>query len=126
MFLNFNGEVREEGALLIRADNRGFRYGDGLFETMLVRDGKVRLGGFHVDRMTAGMALLKLDLAQPIGLPWLEERIAELCAVNGAAGGIRLRARLTVFRGNCRTIQQVGQRSVLLPGSEYPGRGRVE
>lgn len=101
MFLNFNGEVREEKETLLRADNRGFRYGDGLFETMLVRSGKVRLGRFHVERLVAGMRLLRLDFPQlalprPFGLDSLEEQIGELCLRNGHEGLVR--ARLTVFR----------------------------
>src|SRR5579872_5528785 len=98
MFLNFNGEVREAGATLLRADNRGFRYGDGLFETMLVRHGKVRLGAFHLDRLTCGLDLLKLELSQPITLEALEERITALCVLNGIGNGPPVRARLTVFR----------------------------
>jgi branched-chain amino acid aminotransferase len=101
MFLNFNGEVHEEGVALLRADNRGFRYGDGLFETMLVRQGKVRLGGYHLDRLTGGMRLLRLEFPrqeskQPFCLDMLEGQIAELCGRNGH--GALVRARLTVFR----------------------------
>lgn len=100
MFLNFNGELREEGAALLRADNRGFRYGDGLFETMLVRGGKVRLGAFHLERLAGGMVLLGLALRQPVSLAELEERIVELCALNRIDKEALVRARLTVFRGS--------------------------
>lgn len=100
MFLNFNGEVREEGAMLLRADNRGFRYGDGLFETMLVRQGKVRLGQLHMDRLAAGMELLRLRLQRQISLSGLERQVAELCAVNGLGPENQVRARLTVFRAD--------------------------
>jgi len=101
MFLNFNGEVREEGVALLRADNRGFRYGDGLFETMLVREGKVRLGEYHLERLIEGMRRLRLEfptpaLLRPFNLDLLEGQIAELCARNGQDGWVR--ARLTVFR----------------------------
>jgi branched-chain amino acid aminotransferase len=96
MFLNFNGEVREEGVALLRADNRGFRYGDGLFETMLVRQGKVRLGEYHIERLVAGMRLLRLEFPRPFGLDMLEGQIRELCARNGH--GAFARARLTVYR----------------------------
>jgi len=98
MFLNFNGEVCEEAAALLRADNRGFRYGDGLFETMLVRGGKVRLGRYHIERLVAGMQLLRLEFPQPISLEWLERRIEELGVLNGIEGVCR--ARLTVFRAS--------------------------
>jgi 4-amino-4-deoxychorismate lyase len=38
----------------IPADDRGLAYGDGLFETMAVRDGKCRFIDFHLDRLVAG------------------------------------------------------------------------
>lgn len=98
MFLNFNGEVREEGQALLRAGNRGFRYGDGLFETMLVHGGKVRLGDYHLERLASGMRLLRLDFRQPLSLAMLEGQIAELCARNRLDTGAPVRARLTVFR----------------------------
>ncbi len=98
MFLNFNGEVHEEGVALLRADNRGFRYGDGLFETMLVRGGKVRLGAYHFERLVGGMRLLRLEFPQAFSLDLLEGQIGELCARNGYRAGELFRARLMVFR----------------------------
>lgn len=95
-FLIFNGELRKEDESLLRADNRGFRYGDGLFETMLVRHDRVRLGQYHLDRMNEGLHLLGLDLPQAFSLASLEASIAELAARNGYSTGCR--ARLTVFR----------------------------
>jgi branched-chain amino acid aminotransferase len=98
MFLNFNGEVREDGVALLRADNRGFRYGDGLFETMLVRRGKVRLGEYHFERLAGGMRLLQLEFPRPLSLDMLEGQIGELCSRNGLGADQPARARLTVFR----------------------------
>ena len=100
MFLNFNGQVREEGVALLRPGNRGFRYGDGLFETMLVRQAKVRLGTFHLDRLHGGMELLRLELPLPMTLAVLEGHISELHALNRFGDEDLVRARLTVFRGS--------------------------
>jgi len=100
MFLNFNGEVHEEGVSLLRADNRGFRYGDGIFETMLVRGGKVRLGEYHFERLVKGMRLLRLEFPRPFSLDLLEGQIGELCARNGYRAGELVRARLAAFRAD--------------------------
>ncbi len=43
--------------------DRGLQYGDGLFETMRVRRGAVRLLGLHLERLYAGCA--RLDLRPP-------------------------------------------------------------
>ncbi|HXD77682.1 MAG TPA: aminotransferase class IV [Puia sp.] len=96
MLLNFNGRLRHEEEMLLRADNRGFRYGDGLFETMLVREAGVRLGRYHLERLARGMKLLGLALADPFTLESLGRQIEELRALNGLTWGCR--ARLTVFR----------------------------
>jgi branched-subunit amino acid aminotransferase/4-amino-4-deoxychorismate lyase len=99
MFLNFNGEVREAGVALLRTDNRGFRYGDGLFETMLFRGGRIRLGQYHFERLVGGMRLLGLEFQQAFDRTMLERLIGELCAVNGLDSGVPARVRVTVFRG---------------------------
>jgi branched-subunit amino acid aminotransferase/4-amino-4-deoxychorismate lyase len=44
----------EAGA--VAADDRGLQYGDGLFETMAARDGRIRAFALHMARLVAGMA----------------------------------------------------------------------
>lgn len=41
-------------------DDRGLAYGDGLFETILVRDGKPLLWGYHMARLAEGIERLAL------------------------------------------------------------------
>jgi 4-amino-4-deoxychorismate lyase len=41
---------------------RGFHYGDGLFETIAIRGGQPRLWKYHVDRLAIGCKRLGLDL----------------------------------------------------------------
>jgi branched-chain amino acid aminotransferase len=96
MFLNFNGEVRREDEALLRADNRGFRYGDGLFETMLFRGGRLLLAAYHLERLELGMRALRLELPEAFSLDSLGEFVNQLCAANELRGDCR--ARLTVFR----------------------------
>jgi 4-amino-4-deoxychorismate lyase len=42
--------------------DRGLQYGDGLFETIAVRDGEPRLWQYHMDRMTRGCHLLGIRM----------------------------------------------------------------
>ena len=44
----------------LAADNRGYRYGDGVFETMKLVNGKIVLEKYHFERLFAGIKLLKL------------------------------------------------------------------
>ena len=47
----------------LHADDRGVHYGDGLFETIAIRDGAPRLWEYHVERLQCGAA--RLGLAEP-------------------------------------------------------------
>lgn len=50
-------------AQIIGPSDRGFQYGDGLFETIAVRDGELRHWGSHLDRLTAGCERLGLEVS---------------------------------------------------------------
>lgn len=41
--------------------NRGLQYGDGLFETMLLKSGKIRLRNYHLQRLEAGCQRLGIN-----------------------------------------------------------------
>ncbi len=45
---------------MIAPTDRGFTLGDGLFETLAARDGRLRDEDRHLDRMIAGCAVLGL------------------------------------------------------------------
>ena len=47
----------------VSVDDRGVQYGDGVFETVAVRDGVPRLWDYHVERLRTGAA--RLGLAAP-------------------------------------------------------------
>ena len=78
----------------IDARDRGLQYGDGLFETMRVRAGGVRLLEFHLDRLLAGCR--SLEIAGP-SLPVLRRELARAAALRGE--GI---VKLIVTRGPAR------------------------
>jgi branched-chain amino acid aminotransferase len=84
-FLNFDGAVLPAGQGILTADNRGFRYGDGLFETMLAGEGRIRLWRYHFERLLSGMRMLRFEPTAQFTSA-IERQILELCAVNGHAG----------------------------------------
>ena len=94
-FANYNGSLYPAGSPFLTADNRGFRYGDGLFETMFVVQGRIRLGDYHFDRLLAGMRFLQFDVP-PFFVEKLRTQVRELCAANGQPA----RVRLVIFRGD--------------------------
>ena len=46
----------------VSISDRGFQYGDGLFETIAVRNGEPRLWRFHMDRLTRGCKALGIKM----------------------------------------------------------------
>jgi len=83
---------------VLMADNRGYRYGDGLFETMKMIKGKIVLEKFHFDRLFSGLDLAKCELPRLFTKENLLESIIQLSKKNNCEELGRI--RLSVFRGN--------------------------
>ncbi|HTJ13822.1 MAG TPA: aminotransferase class IV [Dinghuibacter sp.] len=95
MQLVFDNRFYPADTLLVGASSRGLRYGDGLFETMKVRDGELLHASFHFDRLWDGLSVL--GLPAPFSRQGLMDSILELSALNGHSASARV--RLNVFRG---------------------------
>lgn len=80
------------------AANRSYRYGDGLFETMKIRDGNILLAPDHFERLFGSLSLLKFDIPLLFSKEKLEKDVLHLCRKNGCEKLARV--RLSVFRGN--------------------------
>lgn len=59
-YVNINGRFVPSDEPIVCADSRAFRYGYGLFETMLVRDRQIRLAAYHWARLDAGLKTLNI------------------------------------------------------------------
>ncbi len=90
----YNGAYYPEETPVIRAQSPGFKWGYGLFETMRVLNGTVRLADLHLERLFSGLQVLKLNP------PAFEKEkipgyLNELCEKNGCSDSARV--RLSVF-----------------------------
>ena len=92
-----NGQLFREGKAVISPDNRSFRYGDGLFETMRVVNGNIILKQFHFERLLQGMKLLQFDIPDFFTASHLEADILSLCNKNRMDNAV---LRLVVFRSD--------------------------
>lgn len=52
----------------VSTSDRGIQYGDGLFETIAIRKGELRLWDFHIDRLARGCGLLSISQPAATGL----------------------------------------------------------
>lgn len=94
----FNGKVVSGNEPILMASNRGYRYGDGLFETMKVVNGNIALNQFHFERLFSGLSLLKFEIPKLFTVEKLQHEIMHLCRKNECEKLARV--RLSVFRGN--------------------------
>jgi branched-subunit amino acid aminotransferase/4-amino-4-deoxychorismate lyase len=95
-FINFNGEIQPEDHPVMTINNRGFRYGDGLFESMRLIKGELKFADLHVERLQKGMKVLKFEGYSHLDTYFLKEKVEELVRRNQT--GPNGRVRLTVFR----------------------------
>jgi branched-chain amino acid aminotransferase len=94
--VNFNGVVSGEGYVMELASNRGFRYGDGIFETLKVVSGQILFFEDHYFRLMSGMRILRMEIPMNFTMEYLTEQILMLVAQKGLQDAARV--RLDVFR----------------------------
>ena len=95
IYINYNGFLYEENEPIFTVKNRGFRYGDALFETIRIIDGKPCFLTDHFNRLKKGMGMLKMRSAD-ISFENIEKQINKLIEKNHIKKGGRI--RLSVFR----------------------------
>ena len=98
LYFNCDGKIIRENTPVITADNRGFRYGDGLFETLKFTRGKILFSNEHFARLWKGMQLLHFIIPKHFTPEMLEEQMLDLVKKNGHEGAARI--RLTIYRGD--------------------------
>lgn len=97
-YIVLNGEYHKANQPILTIQNRGFKYGDGLFESMFATGGEIPLFNYHIDRLIKSMKILNMIV--PIKFTTdknkLKEEIIRLIIKNKNFLGSRI--RLSVFR----------------------------
>jgi branched-chain amino acid aminotransferase len=95
--INFNGILQDSDTNLLD-QNRGFLYGDGVFETLKIVDGKILFFEDHYFRLMAAMRIVRMEIPMIFTLEYLEEQVLSLVKKNKIEQSAR--ARITVYRNN--------------------------
>lgn len=95
-YLLFNDEYHAVDAPVLTTSNRGFKFGDGLFESMRMINQKLQFADLHADRLAAGMKALKIDGHALMDDYFLRQKTADLAKKNRWNGNVRF--RLSVYR----------------------------
>ncbi len=96
----FNGQFLDAQQPVLTIDNRSFKWGDGVFETIKLVDGVLRLSGYHFERLFFGLQLLNIDPAF-INKNTLTDQVLSLAEKNNCKASARI--RLAVFRDEKNT-----------------------
>jgi len=97
-YFNYNGKLFKEGSSIIGADSRALRYGDGLFETMKIRNGIIELADEHFARLWKGMQVLQFEIPKHFSPEKLIEQAIALAKKNLHESAARV--RLSIIRGD--------------------------
>ena len=82
-----------EGELSIHPDNRSFRYGEGLFETMRLHKGKIPLWDLHWKRLSESLPKLFFQLPAHFSQVILQEEIFRVAQRNSCLDAARVRVK---------------------------------
>jgi branched-chain amino acid aminotransferase len=93
--LNYNGRIVAFDDVNITPDNRAYKYGDSVFETIKVINGKLVFWEDHYFRLMASMRMLRMKIPMNFTLEYLEEEILKTISINNQNNS---RVRLSITR----------------------------
>ncbi len=93
--INYNGQIVAENNHQIDYNNRAFKYGDALFETIKVKDESVVFCEDHYFRLMASMRMLRMQIPMEFTLEFFESEILRTINANQ---GDENRVKFIVFR----------------------------
>ena len=94
--VNFNGVLISSENIKLSLENRAFKYGDAIFETVKVLNKKVVFWEDHYFRLMASMRMLRMKIPIEFTLEFLEQEILKTVAAQQEANAYRI--RLNIFR----------------------------
>lgn len=96
--INFNGSLLSQADSKLTVNNRGYKYGDALFETLKVVNSKIFFWEDHYFRLMASMRILRMDIPMNFTMEFLEAEILKTLEANNLSE-TSARVRLNVDRG---------------------------
>ena len=100
--INFNTELQEIEKLPITALARAARYGDGVFETIRMREGKLLFIEDHYFRLMASMRILRMTIPMEFTPEFIVDQSLRLAEERGFENG-RLRLQIVRSGGGAYT-----------------------
>lgn len=93
--INLNGSFSSKSKEILNSNNRAFKYGDALFETVKVKNLKVYFIEDHYFRLMASMRMLRMEIPMIFTLEFFESELISTVRQNNFENA---RVRFTVYR----------------------------
>ncbi len=93
--INYNGTLVASSDITLH-ENRAFLYGDSIFETLRVLDGKILFLEDHYFRLMASLRIVRMQIPMNFTMEYMEEQVLLLTDTLLAAPACRV--RISVFR----------------------------
>lgn len=94
--INFNGNILSDDDIL-SINNRGYVYGDALFETIKTSYGKLLFWEDHYFRLMASMRIMRMEIPMNFTMEFLEDQIKSTLKSNELLG-VSSRVKLMIHR----------------------------
>lgn len=94
--INFNQQIIPRSNLKLTYDNRAFKYGDGLFDTLKYQNEKIQFLEDHYFRLMSSMRMLRMKIPMDFTLEFYEDQIIKTIDANPKKD--KLRIRVSIFR----------------------------
>ena len=95
--INLNGELQKKSEPILNYNNRGFKYGDALFETIKVVNLECRFLEDHYFRVMASMRMIRMEIPMYFTMEFFENEIIKTVKYNKLENA---RVRFTIYRDN--------------------------
>jgi len=94
--INLNGTLKSPENFTLTLNNRAFKYGDGIFETVKVLNNNLVFWEDHYFRLMSSMRMLRMKIPMSFTLEFLEAEILKTIKSQEASSSFRV--RLSVYR----------------------------
>jgi branched-chain amino acid aminotransferase len=112
--INFNGQLTDQSYQI--ENNRGFLYGDCVFESIRIIDGKICFWEDHYFRLISSMRILRIDIPDHFTPDFFESNIMSLHNIISKNGCSRV--RLSVFRNSAGKYRPISNECKFLISCE--------
>jgi branched-chain amino acid aminotransferase len=96
--INFNEQILPKEELSLSYQNRAFKYGDAIFDTLKYENNQIAFLEEHYFRIMSSMRMLRMQIPMNFTLEYYEQEIIKVLEANSLKEKARI--RVTVFRND--------------------------